>query len=156
VASTYNPRQSDKRQTTPNTILARCKIDNHADTTCFGSNFTPVYFTGEHCEVAPFSDEYARMTDVPIASAATAWDDPETGQMTILIFNQGLWSGDKLDNSLINPNQCRMHRIELCDDPFDPTRQLGVTDPFTKMHMPMEFQGNVVYFCSRAPTEEEI
>ena len=50
---------------------------------CFGSNFTPVYFTGEHCEVAPFSDEYARMTDVPIASAATAWDDPETGQTTI-------------------------------------------------------------------------
>jgi hypothetical protein len=29
------------------------------------------------------SDEYARMTDVPIALAATAWDDPETGQTTI-------------------------------------------------------------------------
>jgi hypothetical protein len=49
-----------------------------------------------------------------------------------------------------------MHGIELCDDPFDPMRQLGVTDPFTETHVPMEFQGNVVYFCSRAPTEEEI
>ena len=57
---------------------------------------------------------------------------------------------------MINPNQCRMRGIELCDDPFDPTRELGVRDPFTETHVPMEFKSNVVYFYSRAPTEEEI
>ena len=155
ISSTYNLRLSDKAQTTPNTI-ARSEMDNHADTTCFGSNFTPIHFTGEHCEVSSFSDEYTRMTDVRVATAATAWDDPETGQTTILIFNQGLWFGDKLENSLINPNQCRMHGISLCDDPFDPGRALGFVDPFTEATVPMEFGHSVVYFISRAPSVEEI
>jgi hypothetical protein len=155
ISSTYNPRGSDKAQTTPNTI-ARSEIDNHADTTCFGSNLTPIHFTGEHCEVSPFSDKYTNLTDVPVATAATAWDDLETGQTTILIFNQGLWFGDKLENSLINPNQCRMHGILLCDDPFDPDRALGFVDPFTKTTMPMEFGHSVVYFISWAPAVEEI
>jgi hypothetical protein len=106
--------------------------------------------------VSPFSDKYTKMTDVPVATAATAWDDPETGQMTILIFNQGLWFGDKLKNSLINPNQCRMHGISLCDDPLDPDRALGFVDPFTETTVPMESGHSVVYFQSRAPTEAEI
>jgi hypothetical protein len=70
ISSSYNPRRSDKAQTTPNTI-ARSEIDNHADTTCFGSNLTPIHFTGEHCEVSPFSDKYMKMTDAPVATAAT-------------------------------------------------------------------------------------
>ena len=155
IASTNNPRRSDRNNTIPHTI-ARSEIDNHADTTCFGSNFTPISFTGEHCEVSPFSDEYSKMTDIPVASAATAWDDPVTGLTTILIFNQGLWFGTKLENSLINPNQCRMHGIELCDDPFDPNRALSFVDPFTETTVPMEFGHSVVYFKSRAPTMEEI
>jgi hypothetical protein len=87
----------------------------------------------------PFSDEYSKMVDIPIASAAMAWDDPETGITTILIFNEVLWFGDKLRNSLINPNQCRMHGIELCDDLFVPTRALGFYDLFTETFVPMEF-----------------
>jgi hypothetical protein len=116
----------------------------------------PVYFTGELCEVSPFSSEYTTMADVPVASAATAWDDPDTGQTTILVFHQGLWFGDKLENSLINPNQCRMHGIELCDNPFDPTRALGFVDPFSETNVPMEFGRSVVSFKSWAPTKEEI
>ena len=131
-------------------------MDSHADTTCFGSNFTPIYFTGEHCEVSPFSDEYSKMTDIPVASAATAWDDPETGKTTILIFHQGLWFGDKLPHSLINPNQCRMHGIVLCDDPFDPHRALGFEDLFTETFVPMVFENNIIYFKSRAPSLDEL
>jgi hypothetical protein len=80
-------------------------MDHHADTTCFRSNFTAVQFTGEHCEVSPFSEEYNQMRNIPVASAATAWDNPEMGETTILKFHQGLWFGDDLTNSLINPNQ---------------------------------------------------
>jgi hypothetical protein len=96
------------------------------------------------------------MTDIPVASAATAWDDPATGLTTILVFHQGLWFGDKLENSLINPNQCRMHGIQVCDDPFDPSRALGFVDPLSETAVPMEFGGSIVYFQSRAPTAEEI
>jgi hypothetical protein len=155
IASANNTKRTNHQETTPNTIT-RGEINNHADTTCFGSNFTPIHFTGGYCEVSPFSDEYTKMVDIPIALAATAWDDPEPGITTILIFNEGLWFGDKLRNSLINPNQCRTHGIELCDDPYNPTRALGFYDPLTEVFVPMEFGRSIVSFQSRAPTHEEI
>jgi hypothetical protein len=96
------------------------------------------------------------MTDVPIASAATAYDDPRTGRTVLLEYNQGLWFGDKLENSLINPNQCRLHGISLCDDPHDPHRPLGIRDPETETEIPMRFGSCIVYVETRAPTIEEI
>jgi hypothetical protein len=96
------------------------------------------------------------MMDVPIASAATAWDDPETGKTMILLFHQGIWFGDQLPNSLINPNQCCMHGIELCNNPFDPHRALGIKDARTEFHIPLTFGQSFVYCQTRAPTPEEI
>jgi hypothetical protein len=32
--------------------LARMEVNNHADTTCFGSNFMLAYYTGKVCDVA--------------------------------------------------------------------------------------------------------
>jgi hypothetical protein len=38
---------------TPENNLARMEVNNHADTTCFGSNFMLAYYTGKVCDVAP-------------------------------------------------------------------------------------------------------
>jgi hypothetical protein len=83
--SATNQKQINHENTTPNKI-AQLEIDNHANTTCFGSNFTPE----EYCEVSPFSDQYTALTNIPIASAAMAWDNPDTREVVILLFNQGL------------------------------------------------------------------
>ena len=32
--------------------------------------------------------------------------------------------GTSMKHSLVNPNQCRMNGIDLCDDPFDKHRGL--------------------------------
>jgi hypothetical protein len=133
--------------TTPNTI-ERLKMDNHADTTCFGSNFTAVKFTGEHCEVLPFSEQYNGMHNIPVASAATAWDNLEMVETTILMFHQGLWFGANLANSLINPNQCQIHGIDVCNNPIDPNRPLGIIEPLTDFAIPMEFGRSFVYTSS--------
>jgi hypothetical protein len=85
-----------------------------------------------------------------------AWDNPDTGEAVILLFHQGLWFGDSLPNSLINPNQCRMHGMEICNDPFNSHCELGITDPVTDMHIPMEFGNSFVFFKTRAPSLEEI
>lgn len=85
--------------------MGRLEIDNHADTCCFGSNFVPIYFTGQECDVSPFSNAYDPMPNVRVAGACTAWDDPISRRTVILEFHQGLWFGTKLANSLINPNQ---------------------------------------------------
>ena len=141
--------------TTPNT-RSRCELDSHADTTCFGSNFVPIGWTDISCDVSPYSDEYKAMTNVPVAHAATAYDDPVTGQTTILIFNNGLWFGTKLTDSLISPNQCRSFGVDICDDPWDKHRGLRLRYPDEGFEIPFEFSRNVVSFETRAPTDDEL
>ena len=87
-----------------------CEIDNHADTTCFGKNFREISFTSEVCSVSPYLSEYDSVEDIPICTAATAVD-LDSGKTIILEFGQGLWFGDCLSHSLINPNQCRPYGI---------------------------------------------
>ena len=132
------------------------EIDNHADTCCFGKNFIPLYFTGQVCEVQPFLDEYESVHNVEVCSAATAFDDSETGATVILVFNQGLWFGSKMSHSLINPNQCRSFGISLCDDPFDPYRKLSIYDPHTDTTIPLSMRGTICSFITRIPTPDEL
>ena len=131
-----------------------CEIDNHADTTCFGKNFRVISFTSEVCSVSPFLAEYDSVTDVPICTAATAVD-LQSGETIILEFGQGLWFGERMDHSLINPNQCRSFGISLCDDPTDPNRKLGLelSDDYV---VPFTMRGTTCYFLSRSPSMSEI
>ena len=147
---------SKKFDTTIPDFVSTCEIDNHADTCCFGANFTPLYFTGHVCQVQPFIDSYNSMDDVRICSAATAYDDPITGATYILVFHQGLWFGPKLKHSLINPNQCRVFGISLCDDPFDPYRKLSLYDPVSDFEIPLMMSGTICSFTSRAPRDNEL
>jgi hypothetical protein len=151
ISSATTQHQNNHNSTTPNKI-AQSEIDNHADTTYCGSNFTAIAFTGKQCNVSPFTDSYDKIMNVPIATAATAWDNPDTGKVIILILHQG----DRLPNSLINPIQCQKHGIETCDDPFDPHRQLGITDPLTELTIPMDFKNSFVFLTTQAPTLAEI
>ena len=59
------------------------------------------------------------LSNVPVVSGATAWDDPITGQTYILVVNEALYYGTKLDHSLINPNQIRSFGVDHWDNPFD-------------------------------------
>jgi hypothetical protein len=55
--------------------------------------------------------------NIPIVQAGTAYDDPNTGETIILIINQGLYFGDSLPVTLLNPNQMRMNGLEVDDVP---------------------------------------
>jgi hypothetical protein len=90
------------------------------------------------------------MTEILVASAAMAWDNPVTGETTISILHQGIWFCNSFANSLIKPNQCRMHSIELCNDPFDPHQQIGIVDPVSGLELPMEYGQSFVYFTTQA------
>ena len=52
----------------------------------------------------PYDSSYEPISDVPIVSGATAYDDPDTGLTWLLIINNGLYYGNKIDDTLINPN----------------------------------------------------
>jgi hypothetical protein len=136
--------------------IARSEMDIHANTTCFDSNFVPIYFTGQVYDVSPFMNEYQPMINMHIVGACTAFNHPETGQTITLEFHQGLWFGLKLMHSLINPNQCRAFGIQICDDPFDPHRKLGIYDPVMNTHICMQMHGSITYLMIRVPTWQEL
>lgn len=130
--------------------------DNHADTHCFGANFRPINWANYTCTVTPFLEELNSADEIPVCQAATAWDSPE-GITFILVFGQGLYFGERMRAySLINPNQCRAYGVQLCDDPTDPHRQLGIYDPVSEISVPMQMNGSFASLLTRLPSEVEL
>jgi hypothetical protein len=62
-------------------------------------------YTDNKVSVSPFSDSYEAIKDVPIATVATAWDDPATGEVIVLYIHEALYFGDKMSHTLLCPNQ---------------------------------------------------
>ena len=128
-------------------------MDSHADTCVAGPNFRIDEYTGEHCDVTPYSNDYKPMTNVQIVNASTAFTNESTGETIILRFNQVLWYGKKLTMSLINPNQLRYNGLTVSDDPTDKTRDFGIKgDDFL---VPFEISGTTIFFKTRIPTRWE-
>jgi Reverse transcriptase (RNA-dependent DNA polymerase) len=137
-------------------VMGRVEIDNHADTHALGANCLVIWETGRTCSVSPFSNTYTALTNVPIVSAATAYDDPKTGETIILVFNEGVWLGDRMQNTLLNPNQARITGVQICDDPFDPHRSLGIFDPVTDISVPLDMFGSFAGVETRLPSPQEV
>lgn len=140
---------------TPINQVARNECDTNADTCCLGCNFVVLGFTTRTADVFPYDKSYDPMTNVPIVKGGTAYDDPVTGATYILVFNEGLYYGSKLDHSLINPNQVRSYGVPFWDNPYDDLQGLCIeaTDELT---IPMSSQGTKIFFTSRTPTEREL
>ena len=82
----------------------RCELDSHADTCVAGSNTLLVSHDDRTVSVHPYSGEYAPIDDVKIGTVATLWVDPKSGRSFILIINEALYFGNRLPETLINPN----------------------------------------------------
>mmetsp|Transcript_12720 Transcript_12720/g.18121 ORF Transcript_12720/g.18121 Transcript_12720/m.18121 type:complete len:140 (-) Transcript_12720:150-569(-) len=103
------------------------EADSNVDTCCLGSNFIIYEMTNRTADVYPYDISYSNpIKNVPIISGATAWDDSETGETIILIINEGLCYSNKLQHSLLNPNQIRHHGIGFWDNPYDMQHQLCI------------------------------
>ncbi len=85
-------------------IEAWCELDTHADTCCAGINCQPIFFTGQHCKVQGFHDDFAPMPDILIATVVTAWSDSVMGKGYVLILHKVLYFVPNMKHSLINPN----------------------------------------------------
>ncbi len=91
---------------------------------------------------------------MPIVSAATAFTCQASGLTYILIINEGLWFGDRLSNSLINPNQLRFSGITVHDNPFNPVEPIGIDTP--ELRIPLTMEGTIIFFHSSTPTVLEL
>jgi hypothetical protein len=99
-------------------IINRCDLDSHADTCCFGSNSVVLSVDLYHtADVAPFSDDLGKLSDVPIATVAVAYDCSNTFSTIILIFQQLLYI-QTLTNNLLCPNQLRLNDVIVNECPL--------------------------------------
>ncbi len=144
----------------PNTH-ARAELDSHADTCCAGSSTRVIEFSGKSCHVSAFSPEYDAIPDVPIVKAATAYDNPLTGETFILIFEQALYFGDKLENTLLCPNQLRAHGVVVDDVPIHlspnpATATHSIYFPEEDVCLPLLMKGCISYLPTRYPSDKEL
>ena len=110
----------------PENTYSPNESDTNADTCCLGSNFVILNYTRRTADVYTYDSAYEPISNVPIVSGATAYDDLDTNITWLLIINEGLYYGDKLDHTLINPNQIRFNQIDYWDNPFDQDRSLSI------------------------------
>ena len=104
--------------------------------------------------MSPFLPEYAEQMNVPICIVVTELTF-YSGEVVIMEFLQGLWFGNRMEKSLINPNQCRKFGIQICNDPTHPHRNMGIEaseDLFTPMRMEVSTCG----FITHPPTNGEL
>ena len=138
----------------PQSILhGHIELDTHADTTVLGSNCVILSYTGKECEVSPYSSEYKAVRNVPVVTGATVWTNTMDGTAYLLIFHESLWMGDKLDHTLVSPNQLRDYGVSIQDNPFD-TKPLSITtdDASVKLYS----EGTIICGDTRMPTESKL
>ena len=84
------------------TTYSRADIDSHADTSAFGDGALIYEKTEQRVNVHPYSSDMGPRTDVPIGTAAVAYDCQATYQTYILFFPQSLLI-EGMDRHLIHP-----------------------------------------------------
>ena len=91
---------------------------------------------------------------MPIVTCETAIE-LENKLTVILVFGQGLWFGYRMDNILINPNQCIHYGILVRDDPTNNYRdlRLAIDD---NLFILMGMGGNTCGFDSLCTNLEEM
>jgi hypothetical protein len=87
--------------------------------------------------------------------AATAYDNRDTGETTILILNEAIWMGDQMEHALINPNQLRAYRITVQDNPFDPA-PIFISTEDNEFTSPLNSKGTVLGVVTRTPADQEL
>ena len=136
-------------------IHNRIELDSHADTIVCGSNCTILHYTDKVCDVSPYTDAYEAITSVPIVRAGTAWDNPDDGETFIFVFNEAIWMGDKMEHTLVNPNQLRSYGITVQDNPFSDAPLFIATETH-ELVIPLLCTGTIISANTRTPTEKEL
>ena len=130
-------------------------LDAHEDTTLFGNNCVILTYTGKECKVSPYSDEYESIQHVPVVTGATAWTFPYSGETFILVFNEDLYMGEKLDHTLVNPNQMHHHHIDVQENPCM-QNPMGITCPEENATIPIYMSGTIFCDSTSSPTQKQL
>ena len=91
--------------------------------------------------------------NIPVVTGAMVWTNAADGTAYLLIFHESLWMGDKLDHTLVNPNQLRAYGVSIQDNPFD-AKSLSITTDDVSVELYSE--GTIICGDTRTPTESKL
>ena len=141
VIDTNTVAAAHSYDSSPTDFVAWLDDDSHADLHCAGSNMIKMKSTGYTCDVDPFLSEYDTTKNIEIVMAATAVQ--VSADLTVyLVMTQALWFGDRMKDSLMNSNLARDAGVDICTDPHDKHRKLGITA--NGIFLPMTRRGNSI------------
>ena len=100
-----------------------------------------------------YDKEIAPLNDAPIVSRSTLGVDTASGQTYIIVINEALYYGTKLDHLLINTNQIRAYGVPFWDNPYDKERGLTI-DLGDTVNIQMNTMGKKLQFETRYPTNQ--
>ena len=98
--------------------------------------------------------EYAEQMNVTIFTDVTALT-LDLGEVVILEFVQGLWFRNRMEKSLVNPNQCQKFGIKICNDPTNQHSNL-VIEESENVFIPMTMEGSTCGFVTHPPTDDKL
>ena len=145
---------STRTQDQEDSYSGRTELDSHADTTVAGRNYTVMHYTEISCNVAPFSDTYGTMTNIPSLPEATGFTST-TGRHYILVFSEALYI-KATDHTLINPNQLRHFNTEVQENPYHATYPMSITIPNGEFMACLQSQGGILFLNTWQPTETHL
>ncbi len=96
--------------------------------------------------------------NVPIVTVATALDNPD-GSKVILILHQALYLGDKIENTLLCPNQMRCYGIDVVPIHLAPTNKPSTHSIYAtedNFNIQLSLNDDISYFRTRTPTCQEL
>ena len=130
-------------------------LDSYAGTIVCRYNFIAMNFTGKGCDVAPYIDSYETIKEVQIVQASTAYNNHETGEITIIFLNKAICMGKIMYHTLVNLNQLSAYGMIVQDNPFSEALFFIATENHDFM-IPFSSKGTILGVTTRTPTEKEL
>ena len=129
--------------------------DSHVDMHCAGANFSVIKYSGYQCDVDLFLDSYDTTSGVDVVMATMAVQ-LSAGNVLYLVSSAALWFGDKMETLLFNANIAWDAGLELCTNPYDPLRELGIRDRDQGLHIFLHQCGNFIGLRSYKPNPDDV
>ena len=104
--------------------------------------------------MSPYNDEYQSIQHMPGFTQATAWTCPPSVETLIIVYNEALWMGDKLDHTLMNSNYMRHHCINV-QDKHCMQNPMVITCPEEDVTIPLYMSGTILCDDASSPTQQK-
>ena len=147
-------------ETTVITPQSKSELDSRADTCVLGDNALITHSYDKFVKVTGF-DPGAPAIEAEIVSGALTYDQPDTGEVIVLMVHKALLTKGR-SNNLLNPMQMRMNDIEvngcskyLRNHPTENDHAIVVDSESEKLIIPLSLNYTASYILTRLPTMGE-